>query len=216
MFTDPLTLIFVSYQNPILFVIVYERLKDSELAALLKQGDENAFQLLYNRYWSRMYGVASKRLNDPAEAEELVQDIFLGLWRRRQTFELRTGFDQYLAVAVKFEVISRRAKRVKEQAAIRQLSTHAQTHGRAAVQVDMADLWRQLEQTISSLPPKCRLVFKLSRQNDYSNKETAAALNISEKAVEKHITYALKILRTRFGSHYSAVLCLLASIDLST
>lgn len=192
-------------------MIVYERLKDNELTALLKQGDENAFQLIYNRYWSRMYAAASKRLNDPAEAEELVQDIFLGLWRRRETFELRAGFDQYLGVAVKFEVITRRAKRVKEQAAIGELAARAQTHDRATAQMEMTELWKQLEQTVNSLPPKCKLVFKLSRQHHYSNKETAAVLNISEKAVEKHITTALKVLRARLGSHYSTVLCLLAS-----
>ncbi len=160
-----------------------------------------------------MYAVARKRLNDPAEAEELVQDIFLRLWKNRETFELRTSFDQYLAVAVKFEVINRRAKRVKEQAALRQLSATAQVQKPAPVQVDMTALWRQLEQTVNSLPPQCKLVFKLSRQYEYTNKETATELNISVKAVEKHITYALKILRARFGNHYSAVLSLLTFID---
>ncbi len=195
-------------------MVVYDRLKDSELANLLKSGDESAFRILYDRYWSRIYVVASKRLNNSAEAEEVVQDIFLSLWRKRETFELRVGFDQYFAVAVKFEVINRRAKRVREVAGIRQLATQAPEYALATTRVDVEELRRQLEQTVNSLPPKCRLVFKLSRENDYSNKKTAAALNISEKAVEKHITHALKILRTRFGSHYSTVLYVFACTSL--
>jgi len=60
-------------------------------------------------------------------------------------------------------------------------------------------LQKQLEHTISSLPPKCQLIFRMSRENEYTNKKIASELDISEKTVEKHITHALKILKTRFG-----------------
>lgn len=182
---------------------------DSELAGLLRESDETAFQIIYEHYWPKMYVVAGKRLNSTAEAEEVVQDIFLNLWRKRETFNLRVSFEHYLAVAVKFEVINRRAKRAKEAGLVRQLAGKGIKDDSTWRSFDLEELQKQLEYTINSLPPRCKLVFKMSREGDYTNKKIAQELDVSEKAVEKHITHALKILRIRFGHYLSIVLLLL-------
>lgn len=179
-----------------------ENLTDQELAAALRTGDQEAFRMIYDRHWDKLLVVAAKRLDSVVEAEEAVQDIFLNLWRKRETFELKVSFENYLAVAVKFEVINRRAKRVRESALQGELVALPSSVNEGNFSFDLEYLQRQLEQTILSLPPKCRLVFRLSRDNDYTNKEIADELGITEKAVEKHMTKALKTLRERFGRHY--------------
>lgn len=137
------------------------------------------------------------------EAEEVVQDIFLNLWRKRETFELKVSFENYLAVAVKFEVINRRAKRVRERALHAELESLPFAVGNDGQRFDLEYLQRQLEQTVNSLPPKCQLVFRLSRHDDYTNKQIAQELGVTEKAVEKHISKALKVLRKRLGNYYT-------------
>lgn len=182
---------------------------DSELATLLRGSNETAFRIIYERYWPKMYVVASKRLNSTTEAEEVVQDIFLNLWRKRETFILRVSFEHYLAVAVKFEVINRRAKRAREADFVRQLARKNIKNDSTWRSFELEELQKQLEHTINSLPPRCKLVFKMSRESDYTNKKIAQELHVSEKAVEKHITHALKILRIRFGHYFPVILLLL-------
>src|SRR5690606_35595097 len=114
------------------------------------------------------------------EAEEVVQDIFLNLWRKREAFELKVSFENYLAVAVKFEVINRRAKRVRERALHAELESVPLAVGNDGQRFDLEYLQRQLEQTVNSLPRKCQLVFRLSRHDDYTNKQIAQELGVTE------------------------------------
>ncbi len=180
-------------------------LSDQELAALLKEGDGDAFEIIYKKYWDKLLVVAGKRLHDLEEAEEVVQDIFLNLWKRREKFSLNIGFDNYFAVAVKYEIINRLAKRSREYNRNKQFSQGlTEKTEMQDVRFDFELLQRQLESTISHLPPKCQLVFRMSRRKEYTNRVIAQKLNISEKAVEKHITNALKTLRTIF-KHYLTI-----------
>lgn len=184
-----------------------EQYTDFELAELIKFGDEKAFKIVYERYWDKLFVVAAKRLGNNAEAEETVQDIFTNLWRRREKFTLRVGLDNYFAVAVKFEVINRRSKRLKTEEFQKLMAQQGLTYEENTTHTfDLEYLQQQLQNTISSLPQKCQLVFRLSRETDLTNNQIAAKLDISEKAVEKHITYALKYLRTRFNPLVLAIL----------
>ncbi len=180
----------------------YGMLTDQHLASLLRGGDAGAFKFIYDRFWDKLLVVAAKRLDSIPEAEEVIQDIFLNLWRKRETFELRVSFENYLAVALKFEVINRRAKRVRENAVHSELGLQIPPIYSDKINFDLEYLQQQLEHTLNSLPPKCRLVFRLSRDDDYTNKQIAKELGITEKAVEKHISKALKTLRKRFGGYY--------------
>lgn len=182
----------------------YVTLSDQELADLLRNGNETVFKIIYDRYWSKLYFVASKRLNDSAEAEEAVQDIFLDLWKNRESFRLKVNFENYLAVAVKFQIIKRRAKRLRRSVIEQQLGTEAelenfQSQNHDWSQYDLDELQKRLTNIVDTLPPKCKLVFNMSRDENYTNKKIAAELGISEKAVEKHVTQALKVLKTKLG-----------------
>jgi len=191
----------------------YTTQNDMELAALLQTGDEGAFKAIYQKYWDKLLAIAGKRLGDIDEAEEAVQEIFLNLWKRRERFELKVGFDNYFAVAVKFEIINRLAKKSRELTRNTAFS-HENPNYIEPVHVafDLETLQRQLENTISSLPPKCQLVFRMSRETELPNKKIAEKLNISEKAVEKHITHALKLLKSRFGPLVVCMLLILPTL----
>lgn len=180
----------------------YSAYTDQELAALLRQGDAMAFRQLYDTYWKKLYFVASKKLQDPIEAEEVVQDIFLNLWNKRLGFELKVGFEHYLAVAIKFEVYKHRAKRVRQENLAQELEqSYAGQENHDWNLHDLEVLKEELNKTIQALPPKCRLIFNKSRTGDQTNKQIAAEMGITEKAVEKHITTAKKVLKARFGDY---------------
>ncbi|HLU51765.1 MAG TPA: RNA polymerase sigma-70 factor [Flavobacteriaceae bacterium] len=192
----------------------YDLYTDFEIVDLLNQNDESAFRHLYNKYWDKLFIMASNRLDDPTEGEEVVQDIFFNLWKKRETFRLQRGFENYFAVALKYEVITRRAKRLKNKAFQTQLysALNEPYIEEAFHQFDLDQLQSQLKYRINQLPKKCQLVFTLSRESELSNKQIAEKLNISEKTVEKHITHALKFLKTHFGHYFNLILLLLISL----
>lgn len=181
-------------------------LDEKELLPRLQQSDENAFTEIYNHYWKKLFCVAAHKLHNLAEAEEVVQDIFLELWKRRAELNIATCLNAYLAVCVKYKVIDLLAKRAR-QLRHRQY-TSQQTHlpDPSPEQVlQFETLKEQLLKETAKLPGKCRLVFQLSREEGYSHKHIAKHLGISEKTVESHLSKALRNLRTGL-SHVLSVL----------
>nr|WP_295870921.1 RNA polymerase sigma-70 factor [uncultured Chitinophaga sp.] len=176
-----------------------KELGDSVLLDKLKQNDEAAFTELYNRYWGKMYVIALNRLNNPAEAEEAVQEVFYNIWKRRAEISVTLSLPAYLATAVKYEVLNTLARQKRflryEKYTV---YTGAAADESAGEQLQVADMQRQLQQTIRALPEQCRLVYRLSREGGYSRKEIATTLDISEKTVANHLTRALKSLRGTF------------------
>jgi len=176
-------------------------MNDFELAALLKIGDERAFNFIYERYWDRVYIIARNRLGNKTEAEEVVQDIFCNLWRRRETLTITKAFDNYFAVAVKFEVINRLAKHARATAYERELSAAiSEVDETTLQQLDYNELQQQFQLTISALPEKCQIVFKLQHEQGFTQKQIADELKISQKTVEAHLSKARKTLKGAFGN----------------
>ena len=169
---------------------------DLELLSLLKEGDRNAFTTLYNRYWDKLYAVAFNRLADEFEAEEAVQNIFLDLWKRKETITLTHTLSTYLSAAIKYHVFTRLAQIRREKLRAEQLKIGVVVGKETTAEwLSEKELKKQLEQGINALPEKCKIVFLLSREQNMTNKQIAEELNVSEKTVEGHITKALNNLR---------------------
>lgn len=174
----------------------YESCTDAELIDLLRNEDQAAFAEIYRRFWDKILTVALHRLNNQAEAEEVVQDVFFSLWKRRETLEVQYSLNTYLSTAAKYQVISRQRKRYvaeKKNGGI----DYDKEYG-----IDSTQLWfsekelrHQLEYHIEQLPDKCRIIFRMSREQYKSYAEIAQEMGVSEKTVEAHITRALKVLR---------------------
>lgn len=174
----------------------YNTYTDRELLAFLQKGDETAFTTLYLRYWDKLFYLAGKKLDDLSEAENIVQDIFLDIWRRREKLAIYDNIDGYLVVAVKYRIINAQAKRSRQEAMGKQVARqvseadHSTEH-----QIAFDALLDLLQEKISRLPEKCRMAFSL-REEGLSQREIASRMDISEKTVEMHVSRALKSLRT--------------------
>jgi RNA polymerase sigma-70 factor (ECF subfamily) len=166
------------------------------LTHLLQQGDEEAFELLYNRYWEKLLTVAYHRTGSMETAKELVQDVFTNLWRRRNHLNIKTTFAAYIFSAMKYTILDHiRSQAVKEKYAEAIKKTALGTDNTTLDFIAYRELNSILEKEINKLPEKCRMVFRLSRVEHYSTKEIAEKLQISPKTVENQLTKALKVLR---------------------
>lgn len=168
---------------------------DAALVQALRGDDAQAFAEIYARYGFALIEQAFRKLNSREAAEEVVQEIFTALWHKRATADIQK-LPEYLGTAVKYQVINLvRSKLTHEGylAYCRRLASeadHRTEHDLAA-----ADLAGALRRGLGHLSGHTREVFQLSRLEHQTVPQIAVRLKLSPKAVEYHLTRALKYLR---------------------
>lgn len=177
---------------------------DQELIHLLKKGNQKAFKQIYHLYWDKLLYLAGKKLQDLQESENIVQDIFLSLWERRETLDIHSTLEGYLVVSVKYRVLNFLA--AKERLKLYQQDATKNISEKINMEpgMDVKEMLSMLTVLTDKLPEKCRLAYTL-RNEGLSYKEIASHMDISEKTVENHIGRALKELRV--GVKQFIVIC---------
>lgn len=174
---------------------LYAERSDAELLAALRADDKGAYAEIFRPYSARLFELAYGKLRSRETAEELVQELFESLWRRRAD---RTAqqLAPYLFSALKYRILNHiRASKVREgyAAYCRLGQTEAVATTEEAVAFE--DLKAALLHGMQKLPAKSREIFRLSRLEQFTVPEIAAQVNLSAKAVEFHLTRSLKLLR---------------------
>lgn len=173
----------------------FRGLTDEILLRLLKAGDERAFKEIYSRYWKVLFEAAYRRVASKEIAKELVQIVFLRIWEKRQATYIN-HLQSYLLTAIKNSVINYIESTVVHKKYLQHvINTTAGVCHTAESTLNFNELSQAIEKAIGMLPDKTRHIFRLSRFDNLSIREIAASMNISEKAVEYHITQSLKALR---------------------
>ena len=172
---------------------------DRELLARLRGGDESAFDAIFRAWYAPLVRMAEGMLRDRAVAEEVVQDVMLELWRRRETLAPDGSPQAYLFQATRNRALNHlRHLRVAERG-----ETNAAAELTMPASADRAVAEGEIESAvrdaIRALPPRCREVFELSRMHGLKYAEIAQTLGVSVKAVEAQMGKALRTLRERLS-----------------
>lgn len=168
---------------------------DEELISLLKNGDETALKKIYSIYWEPLFLSAFNFLKDKETCEDIIQEVFINIWNRRDTILFSTSLKAYLYASVRYEVFRQiRAGNIRESV-VENIAKHVFAVP-ASETLEHKELLQQINRIVETMPDKCKEVYKLSRVEQLSHKEIAEKLNISTKTVENHLTKALKILRS--------------------
>ncbi len=174
----------------------YKHSSDEELVLLLAEGRQWALVAIYNRYWDKLFLVAANLLDSAEEAEECVQNVFIGLWKRRENLQLTHALSTYLSVAVKYQSLTAMARNQRRRG---QVSDEEWADAADVVSPESEFLAKELSQrieaSINRLPSQCRLIFKMRREQDMSVKMIASELNLSENTIKMHLKIANRKLR---------------------
>jgi RNA polymerase sigma-70 factor (ECF subfamily) len=183
-------------------------INDSELWFAIRNGNEQAFATLFDRYWLRLYKTAMRYLKDSEAGEEAVHDVFLNIWNRRQELEIQS-FPNFLLTAIRYQVYNR-MRAVKSPIILNISESEISEwldHNNGESRIKDQELLHELGQYLEQLPKRCQEIFYMSRINHLSNQEIAGRLGISKRTVENQITMALKHLRICFK--YISIIILL-------
>ncbi len=165
---------------------------------------ESEFRELYLEYYPILYGIAVYVLKEESVAEDIVQDIFLKLWKHPSILSKADSIKAYLISMARNSAIDHLKKIKKERDQILQLEYIGENE-----ELKQDDEFKKaFEIAVSKLPPKCRLVFSLSRFEGLSNEEIAEYLQISKRTVETQISIALKAFRQDLRPIFEAQLTL--------
>jgi RNA polymerase sigma-70 factor (ECF subfamily) len=179
----------------------YPEFSDEKLFELFKQGDDNAYKLIYDRFTPLLYVHGYKFLRDHDEVKDVIQDLFMSIWNKRNEIQLSSSLSAYLCSAAKNRILDRIAYhnvRSRYEESLQRFIDEA--HWVTDQKVRENELRQLIEQEIKVLPAKMREVFELSRRDDLSYKQIAKQLDISDKTVKKHVSTAMKVLRIKLRS----------------
>lgn len=180
-----------------------------DLINALKKGDESAYSFLVTFYHKKLCVYALSLTNDYDLAEDIVQNVFISVWKNR--FKLKENFvvKSYLYKSVYNEFIDQYRKQ-KIVLTLEKKYIDALTYILEDDDEKSLDrLLKIVKKEIEKLPPKCKQTFLLSKEEGLTNIEIAEHLDVSIKSVEAHITKAYAILRKSIGDKINGIFFLL-------
>jgi len=182
---------------------------DDKLMQRLREGDKQAFIEIYEKFWYKIFLIAYQRLRKKELAQELVQNLFLKIWEKRSSLQIR-NIESYLFVSIRHAIIDHinaelLATHYNEYCSIFSAVKEETTERMVAFD----EVSNALEEGLNMLPEKSQQVFRLSRLNNWPIDKIARHLALSEKTVQYHLTRSLKFLRTYLKEFtFSALLVL--------
>lgn len=182
--------------------MVKSLLTDDELLQAVKQNDRNAFDVLYRKYWDRVYKRAFYYLKDSDACAEIVNDIFLNIWIRRHELHI-IKLEGYITSATRYRVYSflkvRKSTNINYVEDYESLIISNTDDNDGEININKHEIYDKVYYLLNHLPKRCREIFLLSRESHLTNTEIASKLSISKRTVENQISLAVKYLKDHFG-----------------
>ncbi|WP_447641524.1 MULTISPECIES: RNA polymerase sigma factor [Chitinophagaceae] len=183
---------------------------DKQLLDLLQNGDQEAFVAIYDKYWESLLVFVMRAIRVQFDAEDIVQELFVSLWKRRATLDIHAELSTYLYNSARYLSIRYIEKNIIRTQYLESLGKKDGHASPADQRILLQEINTRIKQAVLCMPLKMQKVFRLSREQHLSYREIAAQLNISEETVRKQIYKALKYLRSQVSDMPFAILYVLS------
>ncbi|MEN5059001.1 RNA polymerase sigma factor [Sphingobacterium kitahiroshimense] len=175
---------------------------NESLLERLKLGDLDAFNVIYERYWSVLVNESFKRLNNMALCEEVVQDVFIDLWQQRAVRDIQ-NLEAYLRTCMKFKVFEVYKKNRRTKSMLEENLSLMQKHEISEYdQYAEKDLKSLIEEWIAHLPQKRKEIFKMRYLDEFSTKEISEMTESSQNTIQNHLGISIAKLRKLIIQHF--------------
>lgn len=157
----------------------------------LRNGDESEFKALFDTYSKRLYNIACRHV-PPTDAQDIVQDLFIEIWEKRDAIEVRTSWDGYLYSILKYRIYRFLDRRNELDQSLTQVMNEI---GSPDDIMSFEQLYCKLDKTVNSLPPQCRTIFEKKYYQNKKLQEISDEMNISIETVKTQLKRGLKTMR---------------------
>ncbi len=173
-----------------------------ELIKLLKKGDINAFDTIYNLYCHRLHEFVFRYLKQEEDAEEIVQEVFIKIWESRNKIDTFLSFESFVFTIAYNATISLLRKRLSENKSRDYLMSVQKIESANSVidELQYKELSNKIQSLLQELSPRQKEIYILSREEGLTHKEIATRLKISENTVKNHLVTSLKFLKSNIDN----------------
>lgn len=191
-------------------------INEDNLVEHLINGDESAYTFLVDVYYNRLCNYASNLARDSFGGEDIVQNVIVSLWQRREMLNPNISIKNYLYKSVYNEFVDYYRKHTAVTALEKKYIEGLDTIYEAQEQADTHNLKAIIEREIEQLPRKCKETFLLCKRDGLTYNEIAEYQKISVNTVENHMAKAFAILRDKLKDKVQSFLFLLFGMSIST
>ena len=175
-------------------------------------GDSDAFEVLYQKYWRKLYVFARRTTPNAEDAQDLIQDVFAQLWMQKEQIDAAVFSESYLFAIVRNKLLDKiRKQYVREDYVQKILQSSSESDFSTQQTILTNDLNNHIHRVVDVLPEKCREVFQLSRFEQLSVDQIAQKLQISPQTVKNQLSKALQVVRFRLREFATIGLFLLSN-----
>lgn len=166
----------------------------------IKDGDELSFREFFDFYYERFFRIAHYYVRNNENAEEVVMDVFSRFWNRRKKLPEVLNFKNYAYSSVKNQSLNYLMKNKIDTKSLDEYNTSKMIEYAEPESLFLGkELAKELEREVSSLPPRCQLIYRMIREDGLKYRQVAEALDISLKAVENQMLIAMRRIRSILG-----------------
>ncbi len=184
-------------------------MEDQKLLSLIRASDYDAFDELYNRYWKKMCIIASQKTGCKEDAMDMVQELFIEFWNKREKLVITSTLSNYLISSLYYKIFHHYREKGLQEKHVRHfqefqmqaLQSPADPVSLKEAELQYEQLRKIIEQTIEEMPEKMRQVFQMSRSGKLSVADIAATLEVSPQTVKNQTSNAMKRLREAAREH---------------
>lgn len=189
-----------------------DKTEPNELLIKLRAGDTLAFAEIYNQYRSKIYMYACNLCKSADLAEEIVQEVFIRIWQKREQINTDLNFGAYIKKITLNHVLNHLKKVAREKALQEELFNYITTIRNSTEDNLMEkELLKTYHEAIEQLPPQKKLIYQMSREQDLSHEEIAQELAISKNTVKNHMVEATKFIRNYVNKNGSVICFIIAA-----
>ena len=175
---------------------------NTELLKLLKIGNMSAFDIIYKKYSRRLYGFVYRYLKQETDTEEIVQEVFIKIWKSRDKIDVYSSFESFLftiAHNATINLLKKKATGQKYIEHVKSLQCIQETY-ELTDEIHYNELKDKYQNLLDELSPRQKEIFQLSRDEGLSNREIAEKLGISVQTVKNHLVVSLSVLKNRLDN----------------